>query len=220
MDPMVLGCFGVSPFQKPSFAYDTASTKGLQRWWSHDRHTSFVGWFNVSMHKIDREIKKSTYRWKRWKTDENRSLFMLPFSEVQTKIEQTFVVPALCSLLPSTARPSLFQQWQSLSPCRNFRKPWSIFEVFFWDCFILFRIKDLLEINCRKKSKKPAHACPFCLMPTAQPKENRQSFPQLGGHAAILTGSQSGQRFLWPAWRDPFVGSLWFAKKTSLCFVL
>ena len=88
MDPMVLGCFGVSPFQKPSFAYDTASTKGLQRWWSHDRHTSFVGWFNVSMHKIDREIKKSTYRWKRWKTDENRSLFMLPFSEVQTKIER------------------------------------------------------------------------------------------------------------------------------------
>jgi hypothetical protein len=60
---------------------------------------------------------------KRWKTDENRSLFMLSFSEVQTKIEQTFMVPALCSLLPSTARPSLFQQWQSLSPCRNFRKP-------------------------------------------------------------------------------------------------
>lgn len=35
----------------------------------------------------------------------------------------------------------------------------SIFEVFFQDCFILFRIKDLLEINCQKKTEK---ACP-CL---------------------------------------------------------
>lgn len=166
MDPMVLGCFGVSPFQKPSFAYDNASTKGLQRWWSHNRHTSFVGWFNVSTHKIDREIKKSTYRWKEMENRWKQKPFHVVISEVQTKIEQTFMVPALCSLLPSTARPSLFQQWQSLSPCRNFRKPWSIFEVFFWIVSSCFGSKTCLKSTAEKSRKSmpmPARSvsCPL-----------------------------------------------------------
>lgn len=220
MDPMVLGCFGVSPFQKPSFAYDNASTKGLQRWWSHNRHTSFVGWFNVSTHKIDREIKKSTYRWKemenRWKQKPFHVVIFGGADKDRTDLHGA-------SPLFIAAKYGQAQSFSAMAvfiPLQKFQETLKYLWSLFLDCFILFRIKDLLEINCRKKPKKHAHACPFCLMPTAQPKENRQSFPQLGGHAAILTGSQSGQRFLWPAWRDPFVGSLWFAKKTSLCFVL
>ena len=123
--------------------------------------------------------------------------------------------------LPSTARPQVFFSNGSLYPLAEISGNLEVsLKSFFWIVSSCFGSKTCLKSTAEKSRKSMPMRARSVSCPLHSQRKIDQSFPQLGGHAAILTGSQSGQRFLWPAWRDPFVGSLWFAKKTSLCFVL
>ena len=156
MDPMVLGLLSC---QKPSFAYDNASTKRLQRWWSHDQHTSFVGWFNVSMHKIDREIRKSTYRWQEMENIWKQKPFHVAIFGGADKDRTDLHGASPLFIAAKYGQAQSFSAMAVFIPLQKFQETLK----YLWSLFLgLFHLVSDQKLAWNQLPKKKEKACP-CL---------------------------------------------------------